>query len=252
MKKLFASILTFCLLGLPLAAFAEGCCQCQQNCQPCFQPNCCQCEQILCQEHLDVIKCPPNNKVTITNCRKIICTNNVIAVCFDCKFNSRCACAGDVVNFTIPDALYTCEGTPILPRCTKVVGEITKVQHPKWFNKNARVRIMFRYVILPDGRAMPICAVPFTKDCTLKEGPWMTTGKIVLCTLTLGIIGTGAGVGFGFIPSPTKIGVGLAAGIPAGCGIGLLSALISKGLLYKAKAGEQVYIIFTADSSIYN
>ena len=84
------------------------------------------------------------------------------------------------------------------------------------------------------------------------EGPWMTAGKIILCTLTLGIIGTGAGVGFGFIPSPSRIGVGLAAGIPAGAGIGLLSALISKGLLYKAKAGEQIYIIFTQDASICN
>lgn len=238
MKNFLASFLTFCLLGINLPALAVPSCPTQ--------------EQKLCQEHLDIHKKAPANTVTITNYRKIICANNVIAIKFDCKFCSKKACAGEVINFTIPEALYTKEGTQILPACTKIVAEITKVQHPKWFNKNARVRLAFKWIILPDGRVMPICAVPFTKDGTLKEGPWMTTGKIVLSTVTLGIIGAGAGVGFGFIPSPTKIGVGLAAGIPAGCGVGLLTALISKGLQYKAKAGEQIYIIFTSDASICN
>lgn len=240
MKKLIVGFMTFCLLGLNILPTLAASCSC--NCP----------EQILCQEHLDINKKAPCNNVTITNYRKIICAKNVIAVAFECSFCSKRACAGDVVNFVIPEALYTCEGTQILPKCTKVVAEITKVQHPKWFNKNARVSLVFKCIILPDGRIMQICAKPFTKDCTLKEGPWMTTGKIVLSTVTLGIIGAGAGVGFGFIPSPTQIGVGLAAGIPAGCGIGLLTALISKGLQYKAKKCEQIFIIFCNDASIYN
>jgi hypothetical protein len=240
MKKFLVGFMLFCLISINISpVFADSCsCSCP--------------EKVLCQEHLDVCKNAPANTVTITNYRKIICANNVLEVIFDCRFYSKKSCAGDVINFTIPEALYTKEGTMILPKCTKIVAEITKVQHPKWFNKNARVRLAFKCVVLPDGRVMPICAQPFTKDGTLKEGPWMTTGKIVLCTLTFGIIGTGAGVGFGFIPSPTKIGVGLAAGIPAGCGVGLLTALISKGLQYKAKAGEHVFIILTNDASIYN
>lgn len=240
MKKFLASILTFCLLSInTLPSLAAGCsCPCQ--------------EQILCQEHLNVTKKACVNTVTITNYRKIICKDNVLAVAFDCNFCSKRACAGDVINFTIPEALYTQEGTLILPKCTKIIAEVIKVQRPKWFNKNARVSLIFKCILLPDGRVMPICAKPFTKDGTLKEGPWMTTGKIVLSTVTLGIIGAGVGAGFGFIPSPTKIGVGLAAGIPAGAGLGLLTALISKGLQYKAKAGEQVLIILMDDASICN
>lgn len=242
MKKIIATFMTFCFLSLNLTpAFATGC-GCKCKCQ----------ETTLCQEHLSVHKKAPVNTVSITNYRKIICANNVLAVLFECKFCSKKACAGDVINFVIPEALYTDEGTLILPACTKVVGEIIKVQHPKWFNKNARVSIVFRCMVLPDGRVVQIYAKPFTNDCTLKEGPWMTTGKIVLCTATFGILGTGAGVGFGFIPSPTKIGVGLAAGIPAGCGVGLLTALISKGLQYKAKKGEQIYIILLNDASVCN
>lgn len=239
MKRIMASILTFCLLSINvLPAFSNGCCQCQ--------------EKTLGKEHLCINKKAPNNTVTITNYRKIICAQNVLAVAFECKFRSKCACAGNVINFVFPESVYTEEGTLLIPACTKVVAEITKIQRPKWFNKNARVSLMFRCMILPDGRVIPIKARPFTKDCTLKAGPWKTTGKIVLSTLTMGIIGAGAGVGFGFIPSPTKIGVGLAAGIPAGCGIGLLGALISKGLQYNAKAGQQIYIILLEDASVCN
>lgn len=236
-KKIIVSVLTFSLLSLNTITLAASC-----NCP----------ETVLCQEHLEVTKKACVNNVTITNYRKIICKDNVLAVTFDCKFFSKCARAGDVVNFTIPQALYTKEGTAILPACTKIVAEITNVVQPKWFNKNARVRLLFKCVVLPDGRVMPICARPFTKDGMLKEGPWMTTGKIVLSTVTFGIIGAGAGAGFGFIPSPTNIGVGLAAGISTGCGVGLLSALINKGLHYKAKAGEQIFIILTDDAYICN
>lgn len=249
MKKIIASLMVFCLLGLNILPSFAANYGCPTGCQTCCQPPC---ERTLCVEHLCVNKKAPANTVTITNYRKIICANNVLAVIFQCKFCSRKACAGDVINFVIPENLYTEEGTLILPANTKVVAEIIKVQHPKWFNKNARVTLIFRSLILPDCRVMPICARPFTKDCTLKEGPWMTTGKIVLSTLTFGIIGAGVGAGFGFIPSPTNIGVGLAAGIPTGVGVGLISALVTKGLQYKAKAGEQIFIILMNDASICN
>lgn len=240
MKRIITSLLVFCVLYMNILPAMAACGNC-----PCP-------ETVLCQQHLDVTKKAPTNTVTITNYRKIICANNVLAIVFQCKFCSKCARSGDVVNFVIPESLYTQEGTLIIPAGTRFVAEMIKVQQPKWFNKNARVTPLFKCFILPDGRVMPMCARPFTKDGTLKEGPWMTTGKIVLSTLTFGILGAGAGVGFGFIPSPTRIGTGLAAGIPTGCGIGLITALVSKGLQYKAKAGEQIFIILTNDMSVYN
>lgn len=209
-------------------------------------------ETILSQEHLVVNKKAPVNVVQITNYRKIICEKNVLAIDFEYKFNSKLAHSGDVVNFVIPQSLYTLEGTSVLPANTKVVAEITNVTPPKWFNKNARVTLLFRNIILPDGRVMPISAKPFTKDGMLKEGPWMTTGKIALSTVSFGILGAGAGIGFGFIPSPANLGAGLAAGIPAGCGIGLIAGLVTKGLQYKARAGEQIFVILTTNASIYN
>ena len=238
LKKFLSLFLILMIISFNSVAFANSSCYCR--------------EQVLCQEHLDVNKKAPCNKVTITNYRRIVCKNNVIVIAFDCKFFSKCEHAGNTVNFTIPEALYTEEGTMLLPAGTKFVGEVTNIQHPKWFNKNARISIYFRHIVLPSGKLIPVYAKPFTKDGKLKEGPWMTTGKIVLSTVTLGIIGAGAGVGFGFIPSPTKLWVGLAVGIPVGCGVGLSSALISKGLHYKAHKNEKIYIILTDDLSIMN
>lgn len=87
--------------------------------------------------------------------------------------------------------------------------------------------------------------MPNTKDNSLKEGPWMTAGKLTLSTLGLGVIGAGAGAGtgFAFIPNPAKLGVGFAIGIPVGCGVGLIAGLITPGLKYHAKAGEEIYIV---------
>lgn len=209
-------------------------------------------EQIIATEHLGVSKKAPVNTVTVTNMRKIICERNLLAIAYDQKFNSKCAKTGDIVKFVIPQNLYTCEGTLVFPACTKIIAEVICLSQPKWFNKNARVGLQFKCIVLPDGRVMPLCAKPFTKNGVLMEGPWMTTGKIVLSTVSFGILGAGAGIGFGFIPSPTKLGVGLAAGIPTGVGVGLLTALISKGLQYKAKCGEEILIILTSDTSVYN
>ena len=207
-------------------------------------------EQTKAIEHLDVHKKAPCNVVTITNLRNVVEKGNVLQFVFDEKYFSKCSQAGEMVHFVVPQALYTREGTLILPCGTKIVAEVINVEKPKWFNKNARVSLVFRKIVFPDNTCIDIKARPFTKDYKLKEGPWTTTGKLVLSTLTLGIVGAGAGVGFAFIPNPAEIGTGLAIGIPIGCGVGLAVGLITPGCHYKAKKGEAVYAILMDDVSI--
>lgn len=207
-------------------------------------------EQTKAIEHLDVHKKAPCNVVTITNLRNVVEKGNVLQFVFDEKYFSKCSQAGEMVHFVVPQALYTREGTLILPCGTKIVAEVINVEKPKWFNKNARVSLIFRKIVFPDNTCIDIKARPFTKDYKLKEGPWTTTGKLVLSTLTLGIVGAGAGVGFAFIPNPAEIGTGLAIGIPIGCGVGLAVGLITPGCHYKAKKGEAVYAILMDDVSI--
>ena len=210
------------------------------------------CETTKAIEHLDVHKNAPCNVVTITNLRKTVERGNVLQFIFDEKYFSKCSQAGTLVHFTVPQALYTTEGTLLLPCGTKIVAEVTNVEKPKWFNKNARVSLVFRKIVLPDNTCIDIKARPFTKDYKLKEGPWTTAGKLTLSTLTLGIAGAGAGVGFAFIPTPAKIGTGLAIGIPIGCGVGLALGLITPGCHYKAKKGENVYAILLEEFSLCN
>lgn len=232
MKRLFAIFILICF-NLPV--FAQ-----EYPCQ----------EQIIAVEHLFEEKGAQTNQVTITNLRNIICKGNAFKVTFDCELWSEKAKTGERVNFSVPEAIYTKEGTLIIPACSKVVGTIIKIQKQRIPNKNARVYINFECLILPDGTAISMSAKPCTQDGTLKEGPWMTAGKLAASTLGLGVAGAGAGVGFAFIPNPAKIGTGLAIGIPIGCSVGLITGLITPGLKYHAKAGEAVTLILCENLSI--
>lgn len=204
-------------------------------------------EQIIAREHMFCEKGALSNAVTITNLRNIICKGNVFKVSFDCKFWSECAKAGERVNFSVHGAIYTQEGTLLIPACSKVVGTVIRIEKQRIPNKNARVYLNFEYLILPDGTAIQMSAKPLTKDSSLKEGPWHTAGKLFAYTLGLGIVGAGAGTGFAFIPNPAKLGVGYAIGIPVGTTVGLITGLITPGLKYHAKAGEEIPIILCED-----
>ena len=200
-------------------------------------------EKTIALEHLDIHKKAPCNIVSIKTTKNVIEQGNVLVFKFDEKFFSKCAQTGAIVHFSVPEAIYTEEGTLLLPNGTKITAEVTKIEKPKWFNKNARVSLIFRQIILPDNTCINIKAKPFTNDYKLKEGGWTTAGKLIASTLTMGIVGAGAGVGFAFIPTPAKLGAGFAIGIPVGCGVGLALGLITPGCHYKAKKGEQVYAI---------
>ncbi len=201
------------------------------------------CEQVIAREHIFKEKGALTDQVVITNQRNIICQGNAFKILFECKFWSDCAKAGDRVNFDIPESIYTQEGTLLIPACSKIVATVIKIEKQRVPNKNARVYLNFECLILPDGTTIAMSAKPCTKDGSLKEGPWMTTGKLFAYTLGLGIVGAGAGTGFAFIPNPAKLGAGFAIGIPIGTTVGLITGLITPGLKYHAKAGEAVTII---------
>ncbi len=207
-------------------------------------------EKVLAIEHLNIKKNAPNNSVKITNTRNIVMSGNVLEVAFSDRFKSEQASAGQVVKFVNPQDICTEEGTLLIPANSVFTGTVLNVVPQKWFNKNARVYIQLTEVCMPDGKKVDLNAKPFYKDYALKEGPWMTAGKVALYTIGLGAVGTGAGVGFAFIPNPAEIGKGIAIGTPIGAGVGLVTGLVTPGLKYHAKAGEQIYVILCDDASI--
>ena len=207
-------------------------------------------EKVIAIEHLNIKKNAPNHSVKITNKRSIVLSGNVLEVAFSDRFKSEAAAEGDVVKFTNPQDICTDEGTLLIPANSIFSGKVLEIRKQRWFNKNARVYIQLTEICMPDGKTVDLNAKPFYRDYALKEGSWMTAGKIALYTVGLGAVGTGAGVGFAFIPDPAKIGTGVAIGAPIGAGVGLITGLVTPGLKYHAKQGEQIYVILCDDASI--
>ena len=208
-------------------------------------------ETILGTQHLTMVKKAPNHDVTITNLRNIILEGNVLEVAFNEQFKSKLHAAGDAVTFTNPEDICTDEGTLLIPANSIFSGKVLDIKDPQWFNKNARVYVQIDKVTTPSGQTVALNAKPFSKDYSLKEGPWMTAGKVALYTVGGTAIGTGAGVGFSFIPSPDKVGTGIAIGTPVGAAVGLITGLVTPGLNYSAKQGEDVRVILLEDASIH-
>lgn len=201
-------------------------------------------------EHLNVKRNAPNNEVTVNNIQSIIAEGNVLMVSFEDKFKSEEHQVGDVVTFVAEEDICTEEGSLVIPAGTKFIATICDIKSERWFNKNARVYPQLTKIVLPNGKEMAFNAKPFTKDYSLKEGPWMTAGKLLAYTASGAVIGGGLGTGIAFIPSPQKIGTGIAVGAPVGAAIGLVTGLVTPGLKYHAKAGEDVYVILLDDATV--
>ncbi len=207
-------------------------------------------EIVLGIEHLCVHRQAPNNTVTLTNFKKVVNQGNVVQIAFSEKFLSKKHKGGEIVNFYLPKDLYTVEGTKVLPEGTRFVAEIMDIQPPKIFNKKARVNLIFKHILLPDGSVIDITGKPFTKDGRLAEGAWVTFGKVLLYTITGGAVGSGVGLSMAFIPNPSRVGTALGIGIPVGCTVGLITGLITPGVNYKAKEGECIFLLLIDDVNI--
>ena len=192
-------------------------------------------------EHLPQYKKTNITTVKITTDNAVILPNNAIKITFNSNFNSKFAKEGDFIDFSLQDGLSTVEGTCLLPCGTKIIGCITCIEKPKFFNRNAKVFIIFRKVLLPDGNIIPIIAYPFGKDNALKASSWAAVGKAT--AYTVGFYGTGAGLGAWIGAGSNAAGKGaLAIGMPVGASIGLVLGIITPGLHFRAKCGKAIYI----------
>ena len=207
-------------------------------------------EKLIAVEHLDQSSKAKNDEVRVTNYKNEIMEGNALRIVFGENFYSEDHKAGDIVYFVAPEDICTKEGTLVLPANTKFVAQINEIKDPKWFNKNARVYLQLNKIVLPDGEEVPFVAKPATKDASLKEGPWMTAGKLTLCTVAGGVVGGGVGTGIAFIPSPALVGRGIAIGTPVGAAVGLITGIVTPGLEYHAKQGEEIVVILCESAKV--
>jgi len=203
-------------------------------------------EKTLGEEHLNIHKDAESNTVVMTNTRKIITAGNILKAEFFEPYKMKQSNEGDDVVFFIRNDVVTNEGTTVIPANTKLFANVEDIINPKWFNKNGEVKVRFTRMELPDGRTSELKGyVHNNRDGYLKENPWK---KVAAYTLGGAVIGTGAGMGFGAIDD--HFGTGAAIGAPSGAGAGLITGLVTKGINYSAKPGENVYIKLLEDVSI--
>ncbi len=207
-------------------------------------------ETVLGTETLTMVKKAPSHEVTVTNLRSVVKEGNVLKVAFSEQFKSKLHAAGDSVTFTNPEDIVTDQGTVVFPAGSVFYGSVLEIKDPQWFNKNARVYAQINKVVTPCGNTVDLNAKPFYKNYELKEGPWMTAGKVALYTVGGSAVGIGSGVGLSFIPDPDKVGKGIAIGAPVGATVGLITGLVTPGLNYNAKQGEEIKVILLDDASV--
>lgn len=253
MKKLLTKFLLFIFISIAPTVLAQDVIENECNNQCTQSSEYQECNE--CVKSTEAMANPnPKAPCSIINSTEnfyIIAKGNVIKVAFECKFKSECVKEGECIYFTVPRDITTECGTLILPMNSKFSGYIRGISSQKKFNKNARIYISLNKLTLPDGTELEVKAKPFSKDFSLVENGWMTAGKLTASTLGLGAIGTGAGAGLAFIPKPHKIAIGAAAiGLPVGAFIGLVTGLVTPGLKYHAKQGEEIKIIFCDDLCI--
>ena len=180
------------------------------------------------------------NLVKVTPCGNIIQKENYIVVNFAQNFNSKYYKTGDYVQFSFDNDLKTQEGTILIPCNSSLIARITCIENPKWFSRNAKVFMEFTHILLPDGQNIPVSVQLASKKKYLQEGAKETAGKIAAYTLSIGGVGAGLGSAIGVAAGNTI--TGLIIGGSVGGGVGLVSGIVSPGLHYKAKKGEEVIL----------
>ena len=114
-------------------------------------------EQMIGSEELVYDKCGlMQNQVNITNQRKILLPGNIFSLKFNQKFSPKSSNTGTPVQFVLDYDLMTTNGTVMLPRGTKAVGEVQQLKGSKAF-------IEIKEFTTPDGKNIPTKAIVYNK-----------------------------------------------------------------------------------------
>lgn len=192
-------------------------------------------------EHLSPHKESKVNLVKVTNFSNIVQKENVIEISFAQNFNSKYYNEGDFVQFEFLEDLKTREGTNIVPKGSSLIAKIDSIQKPRWFSRNAKVNVEFTHIIFPDGKNVPIVAKISGKKDYLQMTGKDTAKKIAAYTISIGGVGTGLGAAIGVAGGNVITGVIIGGSV--GGGVGLLTGIVSPGLHYKAKKGQNLPIL---------
>lgn len=199
-------------------------------------------------EQLPYYKKSPTSLVEITNYRAVVKKSNYLPIVFLNDVSTKSLKCDDKLQFALPNGLKTVEGTLLLPCNTIVLATVREIQRPKSFNRKAKLYLQFDQVLLPSDDSLDICAVPATKDCALSRTKWQAALKSA--GWVVGGYGVGAGLGAAIGAAASAAWTGCWMGMAIGGGIGVIAAVVTPGLHYKAKKGDMIFIQLQDDFTI--
>lgn len=191
-------------------------------------------------EQLPYYKKAPTSLVEITNYRAVVKKSNYMPIVFLNDVNTKTLNCDEKLQFVLPNGLKTVEGTMLLPCNTIVLASVKELQRPKSFNRKAKLFLQFEQVLLPTDESLAMCAVPATEDCALSRTKWQAALKSA--GWVVGGYGVGAGLGAAIGAAASAAWTGCWMGMAIGGGLGVIAAVITPGLHYKAKKGDMIFI----------
>ncbi|MBO5947832.1 hypothetical protein J6Q66_03245 [bacterium] len=236
MKKFISALLVcFIMSAFPLCAKASTLEMCQGECPARV-------------EQLPYYKKAPTSLVEITNYRAVVKKSNYLPVVFLNDVSTKTLNCNEKLQFVLPNGLKTVEGTMLLPCNTIVLASVKEIQRPKSFNRKAKLYLQFDEVLLPTDESLAMCAVPATNDCALSRTKWQAALKSA--GWVVGGYGVGAGLGAAIGAAASAAWTGCWMGMAIGGGVGVIAAIVTPGLHYKAKKGDMIFIQLQDDFTI--
>jgi len=165
---------------------------------------------------------------------RVIPDGTVLIVEMDTKLNSGTAQVSDRFIARIATPVVDAGGRTLLPSGAIVEGHVASVKKARWAHRSGELGVSFDYVVLGDGRKIPLRATlisgsnPINEEGDLKAKS--STKRDVLVTTG----GAMAGVGIGALTSATVL-----AGTGVGAAAGLTVVLIMKGKNVDIDPGER-------------
>lgn len=204
-------------------------------------------ETVMGVEHLSVSPNAKSNEVKITNFRKIVLAGNILKIKFAEDFASKRYVDGTPVKFISQEDITTDEGTMLIPAQAQFIGKVSSLVPQRIMNKHAKVGFEINQIILPNGEQIDFVAQTAQDLAPSKAA---RVAKVAAYTVAGTAVGTGTGIAIG--AGSDNYGTGIAVGLPVGAGVGLATGLITPGLQYKSKVGEEVEIELLSDLIIRN
>lgn len=167
--------------------------------------------------------------------------NSIIPTVLRTPVSSELSRKGDQVIAEVTKDIKSSDGKLLIPRGSKVYGQVAMVEEAGKVGQNAKIALDFDRLMLPSGKTLQLDASIASEDGVLKGGTAAgSVGKGALRTAGGAAGGAALGTALGAITG--DISKGAIYGTAIGGGVGLLSNFFVEGGKIQMSTGEKLFI----------